>query len=154
VLRVKVAAGFYHSVCVVRPPGEPDAIAEPTGGTLSLDLRKMLNNSSCSDVTFMVEDRALYAHRCILMARCEPLEKMLGGRMREGSQSEIAIPEYSVRDLLMVRSVCCLSAWLILLLVSLFTPQYDVFAALLEFLYTDEVRVLDASDVNAGERRQ
>jgi len=59
-----------------------------------------------------------------------------------------------VRDLLMVRSVCCLSAWLILLLVSLFTPQYDVFAALLEFLYTDEVRVLDASDVNAGERRQ
>lgn len=60
----------------------------------------MLNNSSCSDVTFVVEDCALYAHRCILMARCEPLEKMLGGRMREGSQSEIAIPEYSVSGLL------------------------------------------------------
>ncbi|RLN90046.1 hypothetical protein BBJ28_00009910 [Nothophytophthora sp. Chile5] len=92
----QVAAGFYHSVCLV---GSPNGETGPTkgAGTLSGDLRKMLNNAARSDVTFVVEGRPLFAHCCILVARCEPLEKMLDGRMKDGSLPEIVIPEYSVR---------------------------------------------------------
>lgn len=57
----------------------------------------MLNNPSRSDITFLVEERAFFAHSCIIMARCEPLEKMLDGRMKDGSLPHIAIPDYSVR---------------------------------------------------------
>jgi len=52
-----------------------------------------------------VEGRPLFAHTCILVARCEPLEKMLDGRMKEGSQPEIVIPEYSVRGWLCLASL-------------------------------------------------
>uniref|UniRef100_M4B472 BTB domain-containing protein n=1 Tax=Hyaloperonospora arabidopsidis (strain Emoy2) TaxID=559515 RepID=M4B472_HYAAE len=65
--------------------------------TLSADLSKMLNNPTRSDVVFVVEDRRFFAHGCILAARCEPLEKMLDGRTKDGLQPEIVIPEYSVR---------------------------------------------------------
>ncbi|KAG2790486.1 hypothetical protein PC129_g780 [Phytophthora cactorum] len=117
---VKVAAGFYHSVCLV---GTPKGGHTPTNGsgTLGGDLRKMLNNSTRSDVAFVLEGRPLFAHSCILVARCEPLEKMLDGRMKEGSQPEIVIPEYS----------------------------YDVFATLMEFLYTDQVAALASPDLTA-----
>ncbi|KAG6974354.1 hypothetical protein JG687_00000386 [Phytophthora cactorum] len=115
-----VAAGFYHSVCLV---GTPKGGHTPTNGsgTLGGDLRKMLNNSTRSDVAFVLEGRPLFAHSCILVARCEPLEKMLDGRMKEGSQPEIVIPEYS----------------------------YDVFATLMEFLYTDQVAALASPDLTA-----
>lgn len=116
---VKIAAGFYHSVCVVGM-SEGETLAKGSG-TLSQDLRRMLNNSTRSDVTFVVEGRALFAHSCILVARCEPLEKMLDGRMKDGSQPEIVIPEYS----------------------------YDAFAALMEFLYTDQVAALASLDLTA-----
>ncbi|KAK1945014.1 RCC1 and BTB domain-containing protein 2 [Phytophthora citrophthora] len=116
---VKIAAGFYHSVCVVGT--SKGRVSTKGSGTLSQDLRKMLNNSTRSDVTFVVEGRSLFAHSCILVARCEPLEKMLDGRMKDGSQSEIVIPEYS----------------------------YDIFAALMEFLYTDQVAALSSPDLTA-----
>lgn len=97
----KVAAGFYHSVCIVGSSGdgERSGLAGMTRArsTLSADLRRMLNNPSRSDITFVVEGREFHAHCCIIMARCEPLEKMLDGRMKEGSLTRIVIPEYSVR---------------------------------------------------------
>ncbi|CAI5704608.1 unnamed protein product [Peronospora farinosa] len=116
----KIAAGFYHSVCLTGTFQEKTQSTKGTG-TLSADLRKMLNNPTRSDVTFLVEGRRFFAHSCILIARCEPLEKMLDGRMKDGSQSEIVIPEYS----------------------------YDVFAALIEFLYSDQVATLDSPDLTA-----
>lgn len=93
----KVAAGFYHSVCIVgNSDGERNVLTRARS-TLSSDLRRMFNNPSRSDITFIVEDKEFYAHCCIIMARCEPLEKMLDGRMKEGSLTRIVIPEYSVR---------------------------------------------------------
>lgn len=103
----KVTAGFYHSVCVV---GDPERMGRGTGArpfaanvrpksSLSADLRRMLNNPARSDVTFVLEgDREFFAHACVLMARCEPLDKMLDGRMKDGSLPRITIPEYSVRS--------------------------------------------------------
>lgn len=82
-------------MCLVGPT-EGETPPAQGSGTLNGDLRKMLNNSTRSDVTFVVEGRPLFAHSCILVARCEPLEKMLDGRMKDGSLSEIIIPEYSV----------------------------------------------------------
>ena len=67
-------------------------------------MRKMLNNPTRSDVVFLVEDRRFFAHGCILAARCEPLEKMLDGRTKDGLQSEIVIPEYSVRGQYLISS--------------------------------------------------
>jgi len=110
----QIAAGFYHSVCLTGPP---DASATPPASTLSADLRKMLNNEARSDVTFIVEGKPLYAHRAVIMARCEPFEAMLDGPMREANQREIHLKD----------------------------QQYHVIHALLEFLYTDEVLGLDES---------
>ncbi|CAI5745069.1 unnamed protein product [Peronospora destructor] len=117
---IKIAAGFYHSICLAGTSQRKTQSTKGTG-TLSADLRTMLNNPTRSDVTFLVEGRRFFAHSCILVARCEPLEKMLDGRMKDGSQSEIVIPEYS----------------------------YDVFAALIEFLYADQVATLDSPDLTA-----
>ena len=60
------------------------------------DLRHMINNPTRSDVTFVVEGEKIFAHSFLLAARCEPMEKMLDGRMCDGSLPEINIPEYSV----------------------------------------------------------
>ncbi|TMW56352.1 hypothetical protein Poli38472_006362 [Pythium oligandrum] len=117
----KVAAGFYHSVCLI---GLSDEEARRLDGrkkhTLSLDLRRMLNNPSRSDVKFIVDGVPLYAHGCIIMARCEPLDKMLDGRTKDGTLSEIVIPDCSA----------------------------EAFTALLEFLYTDEVGALGSPNVD------
>ncbi|CAH0475830.1 unnamed protein product [Peronospora belbahrii] len=117
---MKVAAGFYHSVCLVGTSERTTQLTKGIG-TLSVDLRRMLNNLARSDVSFLVEDRRFFAHSCILAARCEPLENMLDGRTKDGSESDIVIPEYS----------------------------YDVFATFMEFLYTDQVVALDSPDLTA-----
>ena len=71
-------------------------------------------------MTFVVESKPLYAHRCILMARCEPLDCMVNGPMREGSEAVIKIED---------------------------TP-YECFYALLEYLYTENVEALNQFDVD------
>ena len=73
------------------------------------DFRLLLNNQEYSDVTFMVENRPLYGHRCILMARCAPLDCMVNGPMREGSDSVIKIED----------------------------TTYECFSAFMEYLYTE-----------------
>ena len=109
-----LAAGFYHSICLTGS----SVAAPPTTSrqnSLAVDLRRMLNSPARSDVTFMVEGRPIYAHRCIIMARCEPLERMLDGPMRESQQHEIVLPG----------------------------ARWEVVLALCEFLYTDCVESLE-----------
>ena len=114
----QVAAGFYHTIFLAgRNPN--DIARSKSERTLSTDLKKLLNNPARSDVTFIVEGRPIYAHRCIIMSRCEPLERMLDGPMRESQQSEIVLHEQT----------------------------YDVYMALLEYLYTDIVEGLDPQHV-------
>ncbi|CAM9808966.1 unnamed protein product, partial [Phaeothamnion confervicola] len=114
-----VAAGFYHSLAVVGPPL---CSAGRVANTLRSDLRKLLNNPARSDVTFRIGSRIIHGHRCVLMARCEPLDRMLDGPMREASEREVAVGDCS----------------------------YEVFLALLEYLYTEEVTILDTGAVDLG----
>lgn len=78
------------------------------------DFKTLLNNQELSDVTFLVEGKTLFAHRILLMARCEPLDRMVNGPMREGIDTVITIEDTS----------------------------YECFYALLEYLYTEQVEAL------------
>eukprot|EP00941_MAST-03F_sp_MAST-3F-sp1_P001907 g1907.t1 len=114
---VAIAAGFYHSVFLTALEQSAIASRDRKGGggsSLVWDLRALVNQEARSDVTFIVEGRPIYAHRCIIMARCEPLEIMLDGPMKESQMGKITIPD----------------------------TRYEVFLAFLEFLYTDDVLAL------------
>ena len=50
----QVAAGFYHTLCLVGPM-LPTAPRRHFRSTLPIDLRKLINNPTRSDVTFIVE---------------------------------------------------------------------------------------------------
>lgn len=112
---LQIAAGFYHTLVLTGSASE-DATAPWTAehSSLSSDLAKLLNNSARSDVTFIVQGMPIYAHRCVIMCRCDPLERMLDGPMRESTQQKIVLHDQS----------------------------FDVFMALLEYLYTDRVQAL------------
>ena len=86
-----------------------------------------MNNPARSDVTFIVENRPIYAHRCILMARCDPLECMLQGWSGDATMREATEREIQLHDL-----------------------RYDVVLALLEFLYTDNVEGLRRFPLSGG----
>ena len=87
---------------------------------LANDLKNLLNNEKFSDVTFIVEDKKIYAHRCILMARSEPLQIMVNGPMKEGYEDSIEIQD----------------------------ATYDRFFAFLQFLYTDDIPALKEDDMD------
>jgi len=82
------------------------------------DMTRLINNAELSDVTFLVEDKEVYANRAILAVRSEYFKVMLfTGRMRESlSQNNSSI---EVRDV-----------------------SYNIFLKVLEYLYTDSVRDL------------
>lgn len=89
-----IGAGFYHSFCIV---DQVDRIScTPRVDPVGADLAKLLNNAARSDVTFLVQGQEIFAHRCILMARCAPLEVMLNGPMRESHQNTIELPDHNV----------------------------------------------------------
>ncbi|OWF34062.1 rho-related protein racA-like [Mizuhopecten yessoensis] len=69
------------------------------------------NNPEMADVAFNVEGRKIYAHKCVLSARCEIMSAMFRGHFVEGQTtiSEVNIPDTSA----------------------------ECFLALLEYLYTD-----------------
>ena len=111
-----IAAGFYHTLCVAETQSDVKSVGtrSSTARSLSRDLRALLDDDTCSDVTFLVESRPIHAHRCIVMARCEPLRAMMQAPMREST-----LCEFEIQDV-----------------------KYETFRALLEFLYTDTVRQL------------
>ena len=89
---------------------EPVAIPPPT---LTEDLRKLIDNSEFSDITFIVDGKPIHATRAHLAVRSEHFRALLYGGMRESTESS---GEVVVRDV-----------------------GYDVFLKMLEFLYTDSV---------------
>jgi RCC1 and BTB domain-containing protein len=76
-------------------------------------MRAMVNDEEFSDVTFMVEDAPVYAHRAILAQRCDHFAAMFRSGMRESVERVVPIPDIS----------------------------RQVFLLLLEYIYTDSVKI-------------
>jgi RCC1 and BTB domain-containing protein len=78
------------------------------------DMKEMVNDEEYSDVAFIVEGRPVYALRAILAKRCEHFAAMFRSGMRECEEgAKIPIPNMS----------------------------HAVFLLILEYLYTDSVKV-------------
>merc|ERR1719378_871030 len=77
------------------------------------DLRKLVNNPTFADVTFLVEGQPVYATRAHLAARSEHFRALFYGGMREssGTDEQITLPDIA----------------------------HPVFCQLLEYIYTDQV---------------
>jgi len=68
---IKIAAGFYHTVVLV------DQSSAKMPGSLSAAMEKLLKNPLRADIVFIVEDKELLAHRCILYARSKELDDFI-----------------------------------------------------------------------------
>ena len=78
------------------------------------DLKEMVNDDEYSDVTFIVEGQHVHAHRAVLAKRCEHFAAMFRSGMRESEEgAKIPIP----------------------------TISRSVFLLILEYLYTDSVKI-------------
>ena len=80
--------------------------------TLLSDLRSLVDDDTMSDITFIVENQPVYAHKFMLM-RCTYFRALFLGDMRESRLSTIRIEEV----------------------------RHSVFLSILEYLYTDNVRI-------------
>ena len=92
-----------------------DLTFEVPPSTLISDFRCLINDSTLSDVTFIVEGREespIYAHK-LLLVRCPYFESLFLGSMRESRESTIRIEQVS----------------------------HNIFLSVLEYLYTDRVRI-------------
>ena len=76
------------------------------------DFRELINNETLSDVTFLVEDQPVYAHKLMLM-RSAYFKALILGEMRESRLSTIRIEQVS----------------------------HHIFLTILEYLYTDHVQI-------------
>jgi N-acetylneuraminic acid mutarotase len=89
-----------------------DLSFEVPPSTIISDFQAMINDSTFSDVTFIVEDQPVYAHKLMLM-RCSYFQALFLGDMRESRLSTIRIEQVS----------------------------HSIFLAILEYLYTDQLRI-------------
>ncbi|KAL7556435.1 hypothetical protein ACA910_020346 [Epithemia clementina (nom. ined.)] len=130
---VRVASYNEHTAALVEPMDlllhhHPDHAALYAHGKTAADtvvpvtlsyrqqMKTMVNEEEYSDVTFLIENEPIYAHRAILAQRCEPFGAMFRSGMRESVERVIPIPNV----------------------------RRAVFLLLLEYLYTDTVVNIDA----------
>mmetsp|Transcript_5769 Transcript_5769/g.5232 ORF Transcript_5769/g.5232 Transcript_5769/m.5232 type:complete len:208 (+) Transcript_5769:151-774(+) len=118
---IDIAGGFYHSILLVKHKKSNQ------GSQLSSDMKKIINDPTRCDVTFLVEGKPLHAHRCILFARCRSLEEKvrLQGRKsddRDKNKWSINHPNHSILEIPNVK--------------------HKSFLALIEYIYTDTIRSL------------
>jgi len=68
--------------------------------TVGADLKKLLNNPLFSDITFIIENKPIYAHKSILFVRSEVLMTFLNSSFKESTQNQITIPEVKYQSFL------------------------------------------------------
>lgn len=115
---VRVASYNEHTAALVEPFDHSDGLAGgvnsvPVTSAYSSQMRALVNDEEFSDVTFLVEDQPVHAHRAILAQRCEHFAAMFRSGMRESVERMVPIPEMS----------------------------RSVFLLLLEYIYTDTVKI-------------
>jgi len=116
----RVASYNEHTAALLEPLDDSGNFAVAFGSnsvpvTTSFiqDMRDLVNEDEHADVTFIVQGQPIHAHRAILSHRCEHFAGMFRSGMRESIEKEITIPSIS----------------------------RDVFLLLLEYLYTDSVKI-------------
>jgi len=117
---VKIASYNEHTAALIEPLDDSGNFCSsfgtnsvPVSSAYVQHMKEMVNDPQFSDVTFIVDDREIYAHRSILASRCEHFDAMFRSGMRESHESRIPLPNVS----------------------------YDVFLLILEYLYTDSVKI-------------
>jgi RCC1 and BTB domain-containing protein len=115
---VRVASYNEHTAALVEPFDHSQGIsgsasAIPVTTTYASQMRAMVNDDEFSDITFLVEDTPVYAHRAILAQRCDHFAAMFRSGMRESVERFVPIPDISRK----------------------------VFLILLEYIYTDAVKI-------------
>ena len=110
-----IASYNEHTAALSCPPDYVEPEAKTTS-SLANDLKSAINDSAFSDVTFLVEGREIHAHRAILSARCDHFRAMFTSGMKEANEQVVEIP----------------------------TVRYDVFYAVLNYIYTDTIDKLSA----------
>lgn len=89
-----------------------DLSFEVPPSTIISDFQAMINDSTLSDVTFVVDGTAVYAHKLMLM-RCSYFRALFLGEMIESRQATIRIEQV----------------------------PHPIFLSVLEYLYTDQLRI-------------
>mmetsp|Transcript_21486 Transcript_21486/g.30089 ORF Transcript_21486/g.30089 Transcript_21486/m.30089 type:complete len:607 (+) Transcript_21486:80-1900(+) len=115
----RVASYNEHTAALVEPLDDSSYAAGAFGSSVPVtssfvqDMRDLVNDDEYSDVTFIIDNQPVYAHRSILAHRCDHFAAMFRSGMRESVEREISIPNVSK----------------------------EVFLLLMEYLYTDNVKV-------------
>ena len=78
---VRVASYNEHTAALVEPFDHSLGLAGavnpfPVTAAYSSQMRALVNDEEFSDVTFLIENEPIYAHRAILAQRCEPFAAM------------------------------------------------------------------------------
>mmetsp|Transcript_11950 Transcript_11950/g.23713 ORF Transcript_11950/g.23713 Transcript_11950/m.23713 type:complete len:625 (-) Transcript_11950:467-2341(-) len=115
---VRVASYNEHTAALVAPfesntLGLGSGAAFPVSSAYASQMRALVDDEEFSDVTFLVEDQPVYAHRAILAQRCDHFAAMFRSGMRESVEPTVPIVDIS----------------------------RDVFLLLLEYIYTDAVKI-------------
>jgi RCC1 and BTB domain-containing protein len=115
---VRVASYNEHTAALVEPFDHNHGLAGgvnavPVTTAYSAQMRALVNDEEFSDVTFLVEDQPVYAHRAILAQRCDHFAAMFRSGMRESVERMVPIQDIS----------------------------RQVFLLLLEYIYTDSVKI-------------
>eukprot|EP00531_Pseudo-nitzschia_arenysensis_P014444 CAMPEP_0116127674 /NCGR_PEP_ID=MMETSP0329-20121206/6962_1 /TAXON_ID=697910 /ORGANISM="Pseudo-nitzschia arenysensis, Strain B593" /LENGTH=626 /DNA_ID=CAMNT_0003621781 /DNA_START=253 /DNA_END=2133 /DNA_ORIENTATION=- len=114
---VRVASYNEHTAALVEPFDSSACFmgggSIPVTSSYFSQMRTLVNDEEFSDVTFIVEDQPVYAHRAILAQRCGHFAAMFRSGMRESVEKTIPIPDTS----------------------------RQVFLMLLEYIYTDTVKI-------------
>ena len=75
----------------------------PTSTTTWQDYSDMLGNRALADVTFIVEDEEVFAHKFILCTRCEYFKRMFSALMLEQRTNKVRVKDCSLSTFRIIR---------------------------------------------------
>eukprot|EP01125_Pyxidicula_operculata_P014484 TRINITY_DN4825_c0_g1_i1.p1 TRINITY_DN4825_c0_g1~~TRINITY_DN4825_c0_g1_i1.p1 ORF type:complete len:363 (-),score=38.52 TRINITY_DN4825_c0_g1_i1:6-1094(-) len=92
-INMRIRIGRHHSIPSINQSSVH--LAMGLEKMLTSSNRKLLEEKILSDVTFIVEDQRICAHKALLVARCERFKAMFTGSMKESYEKEIEISSHS-----------------------------------------------------------